>query len=161
LNGIPRLETVRGILASYARAFKGSPRPSLHDDAVYAGAQLLRIAVDFDIAESQGAGPVRALEKLRTNAEAYDPAVFATLVALRGASAGPPSMREINLSHLVVGMVLADDVKMVNGVLLAARGHEVSQRFLERLRNAPRGTITDRFLIAVRSSSEATWWAPA
>jgi response regulator RpfG family c-di-GMP phosphodiesterase len=159
LSGIPRLEAVRAMLANYPRPFKGAARPSLHDDTAYAGAQLLRLAVEFDLLESQGMGAARAIDKMRSQPDSYDPAAFDALAALRGAAPAAPAVREINLSQLLVGMVLADDVKMVNGVLLAARGHEVSQRFLERIRNAPKGTITDRFVIAVRSSSEATWWA--
>jgi response regulator RpfG family c-di-GMP phosphodiesterase len=160
LSGIPRLELVRAILADYPRPFRGATRPNLTDDVVYAGAQLLKLAVDYDAVESHGAKGALAVDKLRAHAEQYDPSVLAALAALRAKATGD-DVRETLLGQLVAGMVLAEDVKMTNGVLLAARGHEVSQRFLERIRNSPKGTIKDKLLIVVRSSSQATWWAPA
>lgn len=159
LSGIPRLELVRAILADYPRPFRGA-RPSLQDDVGYAGTQLLKLAIDFDAIESHGANAALALDKLRTQHESYDPKALSALVALRGTKMGEDA-RETPLSQLVVGMVLAEDVKMTNGVLLAARGHEVSQRFLERIRNSPKGAIKDKLMIAVRSTSPATWWAPS
>jgi response regulator RpfG family c-di-GMP phosphodiesterase len=158
LSGIPRLELVRAMLADYPRPFRGASRPAPADDLQYAGTQLLKLAVDFDVSESRRGGAAQAIEALRAHADQYDPGLLAALIALRGQRRAD-DVRETPLPQLVVGMVLAEDVKMTNGVLLAARGHEVSQRFLERVRNSPKGAIKDKLLIAVRSSSEATWWA--
>jgi response regulator RpfG family c-di-GMP phosphodiesterase len=155
LGGIPRLETVRGILSDYARPHRGSEKPNIHHDVQYAGAQLLRIAVDFDALEAHGA---LALDKITARPEHYDPAALAALVAVRGQSSSD-SVRDVSLSQLVAGMVLAEDVKLSNGVLLAARGHEVTDRFLERMRNSGKGALTDQYRIAVRSPGAASWWA--
>jgi hypothetical protein len=45
-------------------------------------------------------------------------------------------------------MVLAADIKLPNGMLLAARGHEITIRFLERIRTFPLGTLKDGLLVA-------------
>jgi hypothetical protein len=42
---------------------------------------------------------------------------------------------EISVSRLEVGMVLVDEVRTVNGMLVVARGQAVTPAVLERLRN--------------------------
>jgi hypothetical protein len=46
-------------------------------------------------------------------------------------------VREISSADLREGMILAEDVKTEGGVLLVARGHEITARFIERIRNFP------------------------
>jgi hypothetical protein len=46
-------------------------------------------------------------------------------------------------------MVCADDVKMLNGTLLVARGYEVTASFLERIRNFRAGTVKEPLRVIV------------
>lgn len=59
--------------------------------------------------------------------------------------------RSVALQDLREGMVLADDVRTASGALLIARGHEVSQSLLVRLRNfAGAGGLKEPLLIRPR-----------
>jgi hypothetical protein len=46
-------------------------------------------------------------------------------------------------------MTFADDVKMSNGVLLVARGYEITAGFLQRARSYPSGSIREPLRVIV------------
>jgi response regulator RpfG family c-di-GMP phosphodiesterase len=150
LGNIPRLEVVRELLASYPKTIpSGAPRPEdLNADVVYAGTQLLKLAVDLEALESHPTDSRFALDKLNARRESYDQRVLAALVELRVKDApSAEAVRKVSINELVVGMVLAADVKLPTGVLLAARGHEITMRFLERIRAFPRNPFKDGFFV--------------
>ena len=151
LANIPRLEVVRGILAAYSR-------PPLRMDAIPAdaqpdpierGAQLLRVAADFDILEAQGNSPARALNILRAKRGTYAPDVLDALEAVRGVEPETENVRDVPLSALKVGMVLAEDVKTDTGILLVARGYQVTAGFVERALNL-RGSLKKTVRVIVK-----------
>lgn len=137
LGNIPRLETVRDILRTYPTALPPAATPE--DPARAAavrGACILRLAVDFDALESSDRASARlAVATLCGREGRYAPDALAALVAARGARAA--EVREVSSTELREGMVLAEDVKTDGGVLLVARGHEITARFIERIRNFP------------------------
>jgi response regulator RpfG family c-di-GMP phosphodiesterase len=138
LGSIPRLEVVRGIIASY-RTY--TPRERDDEDAdptrrqVAAGARLLRVAADFDALESAGQSPHAAFAIMLERTGSYDPVVMQALRALCFAQHEGHTPRQVRLSELRVGMVLAEDVKLASGMLLAGRGYEVKASFVQRARN--------------------------
>jgi response regulator RpfG family c-di-GMP phosphodiesterase len=136
LGNIPRLEAVREILKNYPKPYTPEIiQTDPHKRLVAQGAHLLRVAVDFDALgapEKVSAG--MALTTLRNRADQYDPEVLEALAAIR-CTEESLAMYDMPLSDLRVGMILAEDVKMQNGVLLVARGYEITERFLERIRN--------------------------
>jgi len=152
LGNIPRLEEVREILGSYTRPFLGvhvTPcDPLLHPTAF--AAQILKIAVDFDALESQGKSADLAIDTLRHRERSYVPAALAALIALRGREGPVRDVRELLLGELRPGMELTEDVTLPNGMLLVARGYEITPRFLERLRNLPRGALKERLSVIVK-----------
>jgi len=138
LGNIPRLEAVREILRLYAK-----PRlPEVPEEAetrahvVALGAQVLRVAVDFDALESSGSLPELSVATMRGREGSYDRRVMDALVELRGGT-DASDVRELPMSGLRVGMILAEDVELQSGALLVARGYEITERFLERIRNFP------------------------
>jgi hypothetical protein len=73
LDGIPRLEGVRAILAHQSRPFEptregyaGTPIP----------ARILRVALDFEILLGQGAPPGQAIDRMAQRPKRYDPALL-------------------------------------------------------------------------------------
>lgn len=62
-------------------------------------------------------------------------ALFKALLAAVVATEAEYLVRSVNLQELEVNMILAEDVKTVRGILLIAKGHEVSRPLLERLTN--------------------------
>lgn len=150
LGSIPRLEAVREMLAGYPRPFpSGAPRPEdLNRDVIYTGTQLLKLAVEFEALESHPTWARYALDKVNGRREHYDRRILAALVELRvKADPSAEAVRKVSINELVVGMVLAADIKLPNGMLLAARGHEVTVRFLERIRAFPLGALRDGLLV--------------
>jgi response regulator RpfG family c-di-GMP phosphodiesterase len=150
LGNIPRLEAVREMLAGYPKPFpSAAARPEdLNRDVIYTGTQLLKLAVEFDALESHPSWARYALDKLNARREHYDPRILAALVELRvKANASAEAVRKVSINELVVGMVLAADIKLPNGMLLAARGHEITIRFLERIRTFPLGALKDGLLV--------------
>jgi response regulator RpfG family c-di-GMP phosphodiesterase len=144
LGSIPRLEAVREMLANYPKSFpSATPRPEdLDRDVIYTGTQLLKLAVEFETLESHPTSGRYALDKLNARRDHYDPRILAALVELR-VKADQIAERKVSINELVVGMVLAADIRLPNGMLLAARGHEITIRFLERIRAFPLGTLKD------------------
>jgi hypothetical protein len=83
----------------------------------------------------------------------YDPELLATFTGLRGATSD--AVREIQARHLVLGMVLARDVFSKGGVLLVARGFEVTPGLVERFRNQAPGTIQEPICVTITEPTAA------
>ncbi len=150
LAHIPRLEGVRAILAAQStRASTLLPREAA-DDAVAVGACVLRLATDYDLLESQGLTTGAALDTLRGR-KLYDPGLLQAFAELRGAAVKQAEIRELPLRAIHEGMVLAEDVRTVAGVLLAPRGHEVTAGFVERARNYRAGSVKEPIRVVARN----------
>lgn len=144
LGNIPRLEAVRAILSAYAR------RPAASDTGATArDAGILRLAVDFEALEAQGIEVEHALEVLRGRAgELYPADAIDALTALHGHRAHEV-IKEVGLTGLQPGMVLAEDLVRVDGTLLLTRGVQVAAGVLERMRNFPAGTVREPIRVTV------------
>jgi CheY-like chemotaxis protein len=158
LASIPRLEVVRAILGSYTRPFKPAGAGPAITGTVSAGAeplvqrsaQLLRIVSDMDVLEAQGNTLARAFDTLRGRKDAYDPQLIEAYAEVRGRVGRTEDIREIPFAKLCVGMVFAEDVVLRSGTLLAARGFEVTESFLERARNFQSGLSKANVRVIVR-----------
>jgi response regulator RpfG family c-di-GMP phosphodiesterase len=141
LAPIPRLEPVREILTHQdARFDPGTTTPAgpaavKKGAALPLGARMLKLALDFDVLEAQGQTPRQALDAMRTRRGAYDPELLEAFAALAGGSGNEPVVQELAVSALRPGLVFVDDVRTRDGGLLIARGHEITQNLLERIRN--------------------------
>lgn len=151
LANIPRLEAVRSILARYTKqnlaAEPLSEDPALRTTQV--GARLLRVALHYDALEARGQGGARAVEAMRDGAGVHDPKMLEALARTRGAEHARPLLREVPLAGLSAGMVFTEDVRLRNGVLLCARGYEVTPGFLQRVRYFRHGSIPEPVRVAV------------
>jgi response regulator RpfG family c-di-GMP phosphodiesterase len=138
LAHIPRLEPVREILHYYARRFAGDKHShdNLIGESLPWGARALKIALDFDILQSEQ-GSNHAMDVLRSRIGCYDPVILEAFAELRGSSRGTVQVREAKLREMEVEMVFDEDVRSAKGVLLIARGQEVTSSLLERIRNFP------------------------
>jgi response regulator RpfG family c-di-GMP phosphodiesterase len=132
LAHIPRLEPVRDILKHQHDRFDSAPLgPPL-------GARLLRMAHDYDVLETQGETAGSALAQLRGRTGVYDPSLLDAFAELLGTAQDRRTVEAVTLGRLRPGMVFAEDVRSREGALLIARGHEVTQSLLERMRNFSR-----------------------
>ena len=113
---------------------------------------MLRVATDFDILSSQGNTPREAVAVMRGQAEAYDSIVLEALAELHGSDLAVRRIRELPLAALEVGMVLAEDVHLTIGTLLAARGYEITLGFVERARNFNPGMVNEPVRVILRTA---------
>ncbi len=144
LGNIPRLEPVRAILTRRWRPFREADR----SDALSRASQLLRVATDFDSLEARGHSSAVSLDIMRGRADQYDPEVLHAVAELRSAAVGT-AIRELKLKALTLGMVFAEDVTLQGGALLVARGHELTEELLERMRYFHTGQVKEPLRVFV------------
>jgi CheY-like chemotaxis protein len=155
LAHIPRLEMVRKILTASVRPIRRLPMGAdAKAHQLMRAAQMLRIAIDFDDLQARGNSPQAAIATMRTR-DGYDTEVLESLAGTVEPSVNPDEPQWVPLGALRVGMVVAEDIRMVSGTLLVARGYEVAQGFIERARNFRPGTVQEPVRVFIPSPEEA------
>ena len=161
---IPRLEAVAAAIAYQEKRFDGSGEPA---DArkgadIPLGGRVLKAALDFDSLESRGFSRENALECMSQRSGWYDPDVLAALTAVLEEESGRV-LKEYSVQHLLdqldiiesprfvleqvtvkqlLGrMVLAENVWTDKDLLVLSKGHEITLRMLEKLRNFSRHSV--------------------
>jgi len=140
LKRIPRLSPIARMVEWQERSYDSYP-PAQRDfnDPVALGAQILKVALDFDRLISAGLSENAAIAQLKETPEKYNPVLLRALQACREAEADSEK-RSLRVEQLAVGMILEEEVMAGNGLLLVPKGQEVTPAVLERIRNF-KGTI--------------------
>jgi response regulator RpfG family c-di-GMP phosphodiesterase len=76
LERVPRLQAVARIIGRQNDRYDGREGLSPEDQTIAWGAQLLRVALDFDLLTRRGLSPDEALERMQCTKDEYNPAVF-------------------------------------------------------------------------------------
>jgi CheY-like chemotaxis protein len=156
LVSIPRLETVARMIARQ-HVDADSVRtdlPLASRDAADIGGAMLRVAIEIERLESQGLSEAEAVARLRSQPELYD----LTIVTAFACSTSTTVMQErrMDIADVRAGMIVADEVRTTHGLLLAARGQELTDSVLLRLQNFGRlGAITSEINVLDDASPEA------
>ncbi len=149
LEPIPRLELVREIIRwqdasldpdqeeppskqEAHEQLEEEPLPQQPDEIPF-GSRVLKVALDFDALESSGLLRLEALSAILERRGTYDPEVIAALRRVLG-EAGESLAQALFVKDLRVGMILSEGVTTRGGLLIVARGSEVSPPLLEKLR---------------------------
>jgi CheY-like chemotaxis protein len=103
-------------------------------EVVRHGAQLLKVSLAFDRLLTAGANHHEALEKLRGDPEEYDARLVAALEDLR-TTAEAAEIRTVHVLDLRPGMVMKEDLRTTDGVLLVAKHQEVNFATVRRLQS--------------------------
>ena len=133
LSKIPRL----GVVAEIVRR-QMTPYRELRDlevsDAVVVGAQMLLTALFFDGIVARGGSPESALDSMRARPETYQPRI---VVAIETAQASTLefAVRAVSVREMRPGMIVREDIRTRNGMLILAKDQVISEPFLARLRN--------------------------
>lgn len=127
LADIPRLEPVTRILAELTELARGAQ----HLDRIEmreAGrdARLLRAVIDLDALESTGQSPRQALATMRQRESTYGTAILDALAELVH-EIPQKDVAAFRPADLKVGMVLAEDLRTTDGLLLLPRGFELTR----------------------------------
>ena len=110
---------------------------------------MLMLVLDFDAFVTQGHSKDVAVQTLRMKADRYGAPLIEKFSAFIGAAAAAAEIREMPLRHVQPGMTILDDLRTHMGTLLVPRGFEVSETFLEKLRNFGASILAENVRVLV------------
>jgi len=138
LSKIPRLEPVAWMIAHQNdNAPLAGDLANLQTADIRLGANLLRATLVFDDLVGKGLSHNDAVERLSQEHKNFDPRIFR---ALRELEPDPEKtqtvVRSCTVGELIpVGMVLEQEVRTKAGLLLVAKGQEVTEALILRLKS--------------------------
>lgn len=137
LSNIPRIDSVREILRQSSRQFAKAKQRSdaALEEEIPWGSRALKVVLDFDLLESGEHHSDHPIGIMRGRTGWYDPQILDVFAAMRGNPQGKSQMLELAIRDVMVGMTFGEDLKSGKGVLLIARGQEVTPALPERMRN--------------------------
>lgn len=132
-------DAVRLAIRSHHEHHDGSGYPGrLSRDAIPWLGRLLGIAVAYAASHHDHGSTV---EWIRAQSGThFDPEVVAVFLRALSRATIPRRQREIALSDLRPGMILAKGIYTANGVLLVPDGHQLSESYIDKLRTHHRAT---------------------
>ncbi|GFK92849.1 Hydrogenase transcriptional regulatory protein hupR1 [Fundidesulfovibrio magnetotacticus] len=125
IKKIPRMEEVADIILCQL----DSPEAGIEGTL---GARLLLLALDYDDLLLAGKTQQQALDALSERPTRYGAPLLAALEALV-AGEDCRQIRDVRLPGLAPGMILAADLRAVDGTLMLSRGLAITEFILERL----------------------------
>ena len=150
LAPIPRLEKVREIIRWQNASLDPSedeqepppqgqgileqPDEEQQEHTIPFGSRVLKLAVDFDTLEASGLVRRDALKSVLERKGQYDPEVVAALRRVIG-EAGEAMAQALFVKDMRAGMILSEGVTTRDGLLIVARGAELTLALLEKLRS--------------------------
>jgi len=152
LARIPRLENVAAALtlATHGRL------KVLASAEVEAMAAVLMIVLEFDCLTSKHHGAGDAIATLQARYGRKHAQLLKHLAELPGMGESTPRVRELKLQDVQPGMILMDDVRTGAGILLVSRGYEVSQSFVERMRNFGQNVLGEKVRVQLTPKHDAS-----
>jgi CheY-like chemotaxis protein len=145
LARIPRLDDVAAIVD---HALRPQPAKTPASGRIAGYAAVLMIALELDALTSRGEDPATAIATLRARSGAKSTRLLAHLAALQDTADSQTQVREIRLCDVVPGLILMDDLRTDLGTLLVSKGYEVTQSFIDRMRNFGPGLLAERVRVS-------------
>lgn len=133
LARIPRLETIARMVGAQRNAGGAMPPAGAKDRLVTLGGQMLRIALDFDEQIIRGRPLKTVVAEMRHRRE-YNDEFLPVLEELEVEQASK-EVRAVKIHELRTGMAVNADVHTRHGVLLLAKGQEITEPVLARLKS--------------------------
>jgi response regulator RpfG family c-di-GMP phosphodiesterase len=149
---IPRLEPIAWIIAQQltkddVREIPDVPASSATD--IIFGAKMLKLAVVFDNLRMNGLPDEAAIAKLHDRRNEFGPELFDALASIPPESAST-EMRKVAASKLTAGMILMQEIRTKAGMLVVAKGQEVTLALQIKLKNfSDAGTIDKEIAVLV------------
>jgi response regulator RpfG family c-di-GMP phosphodiesterase len=138
LARIPRLDAVTAAVSGQLKAFKDFPQTEpaskLPADQGVLGAQILRVAIDFDTLICRGHNSSHAIGELYRQPGEYNPLIVWVLKSVQTVKV-EMEIRAVKVRDLNNSMILAEDIRTHTGILVAAEDQEVNLSMRARLGN--------------------------
>jgi response regulator RpfG family c-di-GMP phosphodiesterase len=151
LERIPRLERVARMIADHGQAPAADvlSKDLTAWDVQILGAQVVRVASEFDTLLTQGASRHQAVKNLADGSGKFHPALLDALLKIDVTDVGE-NVRSVRVVNLRTGMIIDEDLKTTGGTLLVAHGSQVTDTMLSVLRNYARdGRVQEPFRVRV------------
>ena len=135
LKNIPRMEPIAWMIAHQnVTAAVETDITNREMADMRAGAEMLRVTVAFDEELRKGLSRTEAAHKLKTQRRDLDSRIFFALVELEPEKY-ETDIHTCDLDELAPGMFLEEDLNAANGMLIAARGQEITAALIMRLKS--------------------------
>jgi ActR/RegA family two-component response regulator len=145
LAGIPRLEATAWMIGQQLRPEIPTQIAELPPACVQEtvlGAKVLKLAVAFDHLRRK-LSDAEAINILGTRRTEFDLELVDALIGIRAVGLGMES-RRVSTLKLATGMVLDQDIRNKEGMLLVAKGQEISSAVLIKLENFAKAGLIDK-----------------
>ena len=150
IGKIPRLERVAKIILYQNKNFDGTgfPIDDVEKDRIPLESRVLHAILIHDQLSSQGWSDAAIIDKLRKSTGKVDAVVLAALIKASDLSSDGEVVRVLP-NELVLGMIVQEDIKTDQGMMLLCRGQEVTPAIREHLVKFQKlGALTKRILVA-------------
>lgn len=134
LSQIPRLEGVAEIIRLQMKRWNWYSDNEQLDQDVVMGAQILKIAIDYDMLLQRGMDHETALINLTRRKGVYNPDVLEKMAEL-SLDGSRDETRILAFQDIVPGMIADEDVVAKNGALIIAKGQEITWPAIQGLNN--------------------------
>lgn len=152
LVNIPRLEPVAWMISQQLAKETPATVPEIPDPAaqgIVFGAKMLKLAVAFDNLRIKGLSDEDAIGNLRCRKEEFGAELVEALAGIKPETS-KTEVRKLAASKLTAGMVLQQEIRTHAGMLVVAKGQEISHALLVKLDNFARaGTIDKEIMVLV------------
>ncbi len=127
VSRIPRMEEVARAIQYQEKCFDGSgyPKDGVRGEDIPLGGRMLKVVLDYDAIEASGAPMSDAINRLKSAREKYDSQVLAAFENSMQADEGLV-VSKVSIMQLDDSMIVAEDLKTAQGVLLIAKGQETT-----------------------------------
>jgi hypothetical protein len=147
LEHIPCLEPVLQILNAVRASDEELKK--LGDGTIGLAARIMLLTIDHDALVAQGNNSEVAVQTLRAKASRYGEQLIEKFAKFMGAGSGTNEIREIPVRLIQPGMTIMEDLRTQMGTLLVPRGFEVSETFLERLKNFGTTILSEKIKVLI------------
>jgi hypothetical protein len=150
LKNIPRLESTSWIIGQQLKRDileAEAPLPPLSTAELTRAAKVLKLAVAFEQLREKFPAKGAAVSRIRERSNEFEPGMLDTLSDLQPLAA-TKQLRKVSTARLQAGMVLDQEIKNGQGVLLVAKGQELTSALIMRLANHARAGTIDKEVMA-------------
>ncbi|HEY1462211.1 MAG TPA: hypothetical protein VGF44_02195, partial [Terriglobales bacterium] len=121
---------------------------TLSSDVVVMGAKMLKLAVAFDALRMQAISNDEAIARLRSRPAEFEDKLLDAMMSLK-AEGSKMISRKISVTKLTPGMILQQEIRTTNGLLIVAKGQEITRPLVARLLNFSEAGMIEAEILAL------------